>query len=364
MARKSSMKKKKEQAVMSLFVRPNAIQNSSQGSTVQTSYIDISQCVSLLNRRFYRQGLHWSVKNIKLMTEVVDTSGAAPPVRSFAPPSGKVSVSKLPTTWVFNNSWTKGFKAWQETNKMALEQSEGSLLPKFTDFKIHLDNQHSSNGFSTNLRPMSLGFSATETAAEGSWDPSLYVIPIGASSPGNASEFTIIGIGQNFQGGAQQVSLVHGYSNSRALPSALDPNTPAQSADADGATPENWLAAITNQGTDQDSEVLTNLKDQNEKAPYPFERDGTYTNTMYPGGRQQLPTAQVHAVEPVTGTTVGGTTYIQGGDFPCGLIRFDIENYSDASEDDGTMLYMLNTIQIDLVAGDHRGYKAISMLEA
>ena len=61
---------------------------------------------------------------------------------------------------------------------------------------------------------------------------------------------------------------------------------------------------------------------------------------------------QIHDQEYITSTTVGGTTRIKGGNFPCGLICI-------ATADVAQTLLM----QIDLVPGTHRGYLAESMTE-
>ena len=47
----------------------------------------------------------------------------------------------------------------------------------------------------------------------------------------------------------------------------------------------------------------------------------TYGDTMYPNGENQNPDLQVHDVEIISGTTIGGTTRLKGGNFPCGLMR-------------------------------------------
>ena len=85
-----------------------------------------------------------------------------------------------------------------------------------------------------------------------------------------------------------------------------------------------------NEGTDQDSEVLADMREDNRTAPYPFEGAqivgaplGTvFTNTQYPGGAKQAPTLQYHDGALVTASTIGGTTRLKGGNFPCGLMRF------------------------------------------
>ena len=109
-----------------------------------------------------------------------------------------------------------------------------------------------------------------------------------------------------------------------------------------------------NEGTDQDTEVLADMLVQNNKAPYPFENDGVNADTMYPGGANQLPGLQIHDLENVTSTTIGGTTRFKGGNFPCGLIKFSATNWSQVS---------VVTLLIDLIPGQHRGYLCEPMTE-
>ena len=172
------------------------------------------------------------------------------------------------------------------------------------------------------------------------------IVLMGASYPGAGAS------------GNDAVSLIEGYAAGRAFPNILDPNTPDDARDTASVTPENWAEAIFNEGMILDSEVIRDLQTQNEIAPYPFENDGTSTDTRYPGGANQLALPQIHSWEYVTSTTVGSTTYVKGGNFPCGLIRFDFTNQDPPT---GEVLDVM--IQMDLVPGDHRGYLAESMLE-
>ena len=95
----------------------------SEDSGKERRFIDISQCVSLMNRRFYRQGLNWAVSGIKILSYVPG---------STSPATGQISIGKLPNTWVMSNSWEKGFRAWQKMNKDAVDDSEQeSLSGKF-----------------------------------------------------------------------------------------------------------------------------------------------------------------------------------------------------------------------------------------
>ena len=306
------------------------------GSTGEHT-IDLSQCASLLNRRFYRQGINWAVAGIKIIS-----SG-----------QGTVVVKKLPNTWVMSNSWTKGFKAWQKMNSEALAEAE-SVRPKFLDFKIYADAKHHTDGYAGNLLPLGSNYTP---AVAGEWVSSKYVVPNTAGAAGAVNNFEVIATGASYPGGGASglnaVSLIEGYASGRALPVIQEPGRPDDAADADGATPENWMSALFNDGTSQDDQVLADMISENNESPYPFEGDGTHTDTMYPGGANQLVGLQIHDWESLSGTTIGGMTRVKGGNFPCGLVRFDwtpIETSNIA-------------IQVDLIPGSHRGYLCEPMTE-
>ncbi len=300
------------------------------------STIDLSQVASLMNRRFYRQGLNWAVAGIQF----------------FTTGTGGITVSKIPDTWVASNSWEKGFRAWQKMNNDALDEAE-SVRPRFLDYKVFMDATHHQAGSANNVLPID---SAGNIATAGEWEYSKYVVPFGPASPGNTTDFDIVWTGANFPGasplGTDAVSLIEGYAASRGLPQVLDPNTPTDAADADGSTPENWLSALQNEGIDQDSEVLADMISENNQAPYPYEGDGTAVDTQYPGGANQLPALQIHSNSLVSATTIGGQTSVAGTNFQGGLIRID--NTIDVGN-----ISML----VHLVPGSHRGYMCQPMTD-
>lgn len=300
--------------------------------------IDLSQVASLVNRRFYRQGINWAVAGFK----VLSNAGA----------TGEISIAKLPNTWVMSNAWEKSFRAWQKMNNDALAETE-SIRPKFLDFKIYADAAHHAAGFASNLLPAA----AAGVFNAGEWEASKIHIP-DTTTPGTVDARELIATGPNFPGagasGFNAVSLIEGYAASRGLPYQEDPNAPADADSASGIAPQNWMAALFNDGTTQDTAVLDDMIGENNKAPYPFEGDGTYTDTMYPGGANQGSGLEVHDIENVTGTTIGGTTRLKGGNFPCGLIRIESTNFDE--EDTALLL-------IDLIPGNHRGYLCEPMTE-
>ena len=132
MARKRKSKQRKlEPAVQTLSLTvPNG-----------SSTVDLSQAASLVNRRFYRQGINWVVSGFRFFR-----AGVAPT------PGTGVAVGKLPNTWVLGNAWEKAFRHWQELNKRAVEAGE-SLPGRFTDFKVYMDAVHHQAGGIGNLLP-------------------------------------------------------------------------------------------------------------------------------------------------------------------------------------------------------------------
>lgn len=337
MAKKRYSKRNKiEPSTLTLYVPTAPV--SSAG--VVTQYLDLSQVASLINRRFYRQGINWAVGGIKVLSNP-----------GF---EGNVLVSKLPNTWTMSNAWEKAFRAWQRMNRNALDESP-SVKPRFLDFKVYADSTHHAAGYGANLLPAN----AAAIATPGEWFPSKAVIPVAAGAvEGAVNEFEFVATGANFPGagasGLNAISLIEGYANSRGLPYPEDPNVPDDAADADDNTPENWIAAMFNEGTAQTDEVLDVMINENNQAPYPFENDGVHTDTQYPGGENQLPGLEIHSVEFITPTTIGGTTRIKGGNFPCGLIRFDMTNTGSTSN---------LVFEIDLIPGSHRGYLCEPMTE-
>ncbi len=301
-------------------------------------YIDISQCASLVNRRFYRQGLNWAVAGFTLIT-TPNTSG-------------NLVIQKIPDTWVASNAWEKGFRTWMKMNNEALEEAE-SVKPKFLDFKVFMDATHHSAGSAANLIPVDENGTP---ATEGEWDYSQYIIPVGTASPGATADRDILWTGANFPGvgasGRDAVSLIEGYAASRGLPDILDPNTPDDAASVDGFNPQNWMSAVFNEGTDQTEDVLESMIDENNIAPYPFENDGTNTDTMYPGGANQLTGPEVVDWVGVSTTTIGNVSKVGGTNFPGGLIK--LTNTFTGGTGNHVLL-------LHLVPGPHRGYMCQSM---
>ena len=308
-----------------------------------TAYIDLSQCASLINRRFYRQGINWVVAGFKFITGPAST--------------GTVAISKLQNTWVTSAAWEKSMRTWLRMTNDAMEEAQ-SVRPRFLDFKIYADAEHHTAGFGANMLPSVGTIGSLSTAQPGEWEASKVYLPQATNAAAaTTTDCEIVATGASYPGigasGLSAVSIIEGYANSRALPNVLDPNTPADADDISGATPENWMSAIFNDGNTQTAEVVEDLITDNNQAPYPYENDGLNVDTQYPGGANQLNLMQLHDVSGITNTTIGGDTRLRGGNFPCGLVRID---WTGDAPLDGVLL-------VNMVPGPHRGYLCEPMTE-
>jgi hypothetical protein len=317
--------KKVEPAVQTLLFNTAS---TLPGNTT-TSYIDLSQVASVVNRRFYRQGINWAVSGIKVLA-----SGQ----------SG-ITVYKLPETWACSNAWEKAFRSWQKQQDEALDEAGGqSMKARFNDFKIFADTDHVSAGFANNLRPKNIAAGVAVDYNLGNWEPSKIVLPnVNPDASGSevepAQRFLHM-VGINVNGGSSR-GIIEGYADSRSYPQSPDPVGP------DIADVDNWMARMFDSGNDME-EVLENATLRNDTLPY--------DQNDYPNGQNNAPGLQLHDFDTITSTTIGGMTRIKGGMFPCGLIRIDHEVAS-------TQIAHNLALIIDLVPGSHRGYLCEPMTE-
>ena len=252
--------------------------------------IDLSQCASLLNRRFYRQGLEWAVAGFTLHSSA----------------SGNVIIQKLPDTWMCDNAYTKAYHAWKRQQDDAIEEAGGeSAVAAFRDFKVHMDVTHVTAGFTGNLLPM--GFTAGVNTGE--WEASNIVVPnVLADASGSTVdpiEYMLHVTGINNNGGVSR-GIIEGYADSRAYPQSPDPVSPGLDSD------NNWLRNMFDVGNDS-SEIVDNAIDTNDELPY--------DQVNYPGGETITPNLQLHDKGILTATTIGAKTSLSGSNFKCGLIQ-------------------------------------------
>ena len=306
-------------------------------TTAQDNYVSLSQAASIVNRRFYREGLQWAV------------SGLTATFANLGTANSEFKVETLPTTWVCSNAWEKSFRFWlKQQNETIAESGSESAVAKFRDFKVFMDTAHADlyaasgsgtpNLNLTNLRPLDGGGTAF---LYGEWEPSQIVLPNKlADSFGSLVEpverlLHMVGTNNH----SISKGMIDGYQSSRAYPQSPDPVSP----DIDNI--DNWMNFMFDDGK-ANPEILENATETNDELPY--------SQTEYPGSEGNGANLQLVHNRYLTGAVsnsgaVTNTINLGGFMAPCGLIK--IVNTSGQPAD----------ITIHLVPGSHRGYLASPM---
>ncbi len=303
-------------------------------------WIDISQAASVVNRRFYRQGLQWAVQGVTLQQ---NTATPAP---------GALRVETLSSTWVTSNAWHKAFAMWKKQQDEIVDQAGAeSTVAKFRDFKIFMDSAHvddylanASELNDTNLRPRT----AVDTFETGEWEPSQIVVPnLVADASGSEVdpyEYLLHMVGTNNNSGRSR-GIISGYQNSRSFPFSPDP------ASAGVPTDANWMQQMFDVGNNN-AEVLENAIDKNDNLPYDQDE--------YPGGATNAGSLHLHSEHYITSNSLGNRVQVGGFMAPCGLIKITNQTSTDPAGDPPGASATLD-IQVHLVPGKHRGYLAEPM---
>jgi hypothetical protein len=301
--------------------------------------IDLGQCVSIVNRRFYRQGLEWAVAGFSLHTSGLTTTSVS------------VSISKLPSTWVVSGAWEKMMRHWLKQQNEAVEDAGvQSAVARYRDFKIHMDKTHVDDGFAANFLPYTRSNDGAGWIQylPGEWNNSLIVIPNESGVAGNTQEFNVHMIGDNDPAPAQSKGIIKAYMDSRGVPHSPDPSTQPSPI-----TETNVFSQMFDDGQNNE-EILDNAIDRNDNLPY--------NQLEYPGGAGNANGLLFHDQMSITATTVSARTSASGGTFPCGLIRLNVDPGLGPVTVSGELVPTA-WISVHLVPGKNRGYLADNMTD-
>jgi len=329
MARKNQRSLSIDPAEMTLNFPILAIDESTRMKT-----IDLSQCVSIVNRRFYRQGLNWAVSGFTL-----HTAGGK---------IGSIGITRLPSSWVCSQSWEKTMRMWlRQQNEAIDEAGMESAVARFRDFKVHMDKTHVDSGFGTNFLPYSRTNNglAWQQYLPGEWIHSQVVLPNSGAppgTPGNTQEYSLHIVGDDDAAPAQSKGIIKAYAESRSVPFSPDPVTLP-------GVQDNLFVQMFDVGMDQ-TDVVDNAINRNDDLPY--------DQMEYPGGVNNADGLVFHDKLTISNTSVSGKTSCGGTNFPCGLIRLDIDPTLGATTGENVAF-----LQVHMVPGNHRGYLAESMVE-
>lgn len=319
---------------MSLPARPMTLQYRVIMNEIDSYYtVDLSESVSLLSRKAYRQGLEWAVSGIRFTSHN----------------RCNVYVSVLPQTYVTAQSWKAAYLTWRRMQKEARASGDpDAVRAKFSDFKVGFDKYQldaAEDQYAPNLLPRDLNAFGADANRE--WIFSEYEFPAMSDMfPGQSLLIHMIGDDHpNISIGA-----IHNWASGRVRPNMEDPNVPE-------AGQNNAFDHVFDYSSETSS-VIADLVDQNDQPPYWNGMNQT-EEEYYPGGKNFRPhwTSWTIASSSIYTSGVGGSYangFIPGFTAYCGLIRLHFENPSGS-----------NTLDmfIDLLPGPHDGYMARPMQE-
>lgn len=226
-------------------------------------YIDIAQCLSLMNRKFIRQQQSFAIRSVELVTNG----------------SGTVIMHRLRNDWTTINALEKAYHVWRESQDQVLDGNE-SIKSKYHDFKVFMDTTHkqivANDGPASNAWPIGYMKPSDATAISASavydWDYSELEMPNDPTS-GTSTSYNFHVVGGDTSAGQPSLGIISGYAASRSRPQSNDPNT----VDGDGG----WMVQAFDVGENL-PEIVTDVVENNDQPPYILDQDTAFE--FYPGG--------------------------------------------------------------------------------
>lgn len=255
---------------------------TSTGTTFR--HIDLAKELSKVNRKLYRQCRRYAVAGI----QVIGNEGSS------------VSFFTAHDTWVTKNAIKKAFHMWQKMNKQVLAENP-SIKPTWHDFKVFLNYEHRANY--TNDLQATPDFDYAPFSV-GEWQYSKLVFPESHESNLmiHGNHVNAGGVSAAFSSSTDTMGIIEAYKESRAT--------------VQDESPEHTPVVLTNPYNmlfdhgDVNEDILDNLEDYNDNAPYPqYVYNGDSNNrTLYNAAEIRVQSSE----------TVNMTN---GFVAPCGLIK-------------------------------------------
>ncbi len=289
-------------------------------------YVDIGECLSIVNRQAYSQGYVYLVE-------------------SFAwqhPAGGTCNIISLPTSWTVYQSWKKSERLWNKMNRQpGLKRSD---YPAYHDYKVFMDRAHYQGhaSISSNLLPVD-GSLALFSNVGREWAYSQYVHPkddAAAAAPENCCH--MLGPDDATNNAALGVdgswAIIQAYGATRVTVGLEEPQLPG---DASG----NWQTDLFDAG-EVSADIVNHLEYFNDQPPYAHALDATTgaDNPIYVGGSESgLTGHRLATIVPMQAETV----YAPGGEVPLGLLQV---NGTDGGK-----------LTINIAPGGYQGIAAMPM---
>lgn len=218
-----------------------------------SGYVDIAQCLALLNRKGLRQGQQFFVESWSLSSNV----------------AAEGSVWSLSNTWVLTNAWEKALRTWLKSQEQLTEFDD--LKGRYHDFKVKFFENHD---MSQNLLPIGIDFAAAagiSPTISANWQGSHIQIPnVDVAGTPTTVEYEIHLIGPDT---ATSKGCIEGYANGRSRPMQDEPNIVAA---------DSWMEFAFDDG-DNLADIRSDVVTENDSPPYLIDA-GETAFEFYPGG--------------------------------------------------------------------------------
>lgn len=288
-------------------------------------YIDLGQCLSLVNRRLYRQGYVYRVESFSW------NPGAN---------SSLLNIATVPSTWVTYNAWKKAKALWNKMNRMS-----GIQKPAYHDFKVFMDELHYTNMGATyssnNLIPRDFG-GVLYASNNAEWQYSQFVTPTAGGSSAAAENCAhMLGADTGTNNATLSTdgshAVIQGYADTRVTVGLDEPELP-------GDASTSWQTELFDAG-EVEVDIINHLEGHNDQPPYAHGTDiQGGDDPIYPGGSGSALNGH-WCVQVIT--TQGETAYAPGCDVPLGLMEVSAS--------------AAGTLEVRVAPGRYNGAAAVRM---
>ena len=260
-------------------------------------FIDLAECLSLVNRRLYKQGALYGVESFSWRAAVAGLD---------------MDVISIPTNWAVFQSWVKAKFLWDKVNRQP--EIDRSQFPKYHDFKVFFDAAHyvSRTSISTNQLPIDGGGALFSNIGR-EWDYSQYVSA--DASPPQEDACHMLGgnsvVANAALGTDGSFGIIQGYSETRVTVGAQEPELP-------GDASVSWQTNLFPEA-EINTDILHHLENVNDRPPYGHALDlQGGDNPIYVGGSESGTGGHQMVLIAPQATE---SAYAPGGEVPCGLLK-------------------------------------------
>ena len=296
-----------------------------------STYVDLAQCLSLVNRKGYSQNKTYFVEGYQFVPGVSWTAGSV----------STLDIDVIGNTWTTENSHRKAFALWKSMNRQT-----GVDQGTWADFKVFMDNAHylgAGNTYATNLQPID-GAQAVFSSTGAEWDYSLFVSPTAAAGVSTTNACHMLGpddAGNNVTLGTDgSHAVIQGYADTRTTVQLFDPEVP-------GDASTNWMTQLFDDG-DTMADLVNIQEGDNDQPPYAHAIDAPGgDNPIYVGGSESGVGGMLQS--RIRCTSAGDTCFGPGGEALAGLLRV---SFGGADSGESGLLC------INLAPGSYQGVAA------